>query len=134
MTKFFKKCKNYYFWPMNFPQNILFGFFFLVQNKYHCTKFPNKLVTGFQPTRASDERTHARRDKHEFTRPLRLNPGVEVSQVKPVLKDIVPANIYLFKVNNRNTRRHLCRSGVFIVNFEHISHLFLVLLLLTLNK
>ena len=25
-------------------------------------------------------------------------------------------------------------SGVFIVNFEHISHLFLVFLLLTLNK
>ena len=26
------------------------------------------------------------------------------------------------------------RSGVFIVNFEHISHVFLVFLLLTLNK
>ena len=26
------------------------------------------------------------------------------------------------------------RSGVFIVNFEHISHLFLVFLLLTLNR
>ena len=36
--------------------------------------------------------------------------------------------IYLFNVNNR--RR--C-SGVFIVNFEHISHLVLVFLLLTLN-
>ena len=30
-------------------------------------------------------------------------------------------------------RRHWCRSGVFIVNFEHISHLVLVFLLLTLN-
>ena len=29
--------------------------------------------------------------------------------------------------------RHWRRSGVFIVNFEHISHLFLVFLLLTLN-
>ena len=29
---------------------------------------------------------------------------------------------------------HWLRSGVFIVNFEHISHFFLVLLLLTLNK
>ena len=28
---------------------------------------------------------------------------------------------------------HICRSGVFIVNFEHISHLVLVFLLLTLN-
>ena len=31
-------------------------------------------------------------------------------------------------------RRHWRRSGVFIVNFEHISHLFLVFLLLTLNN
>ena len=30
--------------------------------------------------------------------------------------------------------RHWCRSGIFIVTFEHISHLVLVLLLLTLNK
>ena len=56
------------------------------------------------------------------------------------------ANIYLIKVNSRNTRKrwkltiktpdrlHWCRSGVFIINFEHISHLFLVFLLLTLNK
>ena len=53
-----------------------------------------------------------------------------------------PANICLFKANNRSTRKryeicsklriktskrgHLRRSGVFIVNFEHISNLFLV--------
>ena len=41
------------------------------------------------------------------------------------------ANIYLIKVNIRNTRR---RSGVFIANFEYILHLFLVFLLLTLIK
>ena len=51
------------------------------------------------------------------------------------------AHIYLFKVNNRNTRRryeicskltiktperrHQRRSDVFIVNFEHISHIFI---------
>ena len=62
----------------------------------------------------------------------------------------IPAGIYLLKVNNRNTRtrceicskltintperRNWRRSGVFIVNFEHISHLVLVFLLLTLNK
>ena len=50
-----------------------------------------------------------------------------------------PANIYLYKINNKNTRikfeiclkltiktperRQLRRSGVFIVNFEHISHI-----------
>ena len=61
-----------------------------------------------------------------------------------------PGNIYLFKVNNRDTRkkceicskltikimeqRHWLRSGVFIVDFEHTSHLFLVSLLLNLNK
>ena len=56
------------------------------------------------------------------------------------------AIIYLFKANNRNRRKRceICskltmkrpeqnnwrRSGVFIVNFMHISHLFLVFLLL----
>ena len=52
------------------------------------------------------------------------------------------ASIHLFKVNNAATRT-LCKiylnfpiktCGVFIVNFEHISHLFLVFPLLTLNK
>ena len=58
---------------------------------------------------------------------------------------LVPIGIYLLKFNNRNTRtcpkltiktperRQWRRSGVFIVNFEHISHLVLVFLLLTLN-
>ena len=60
------------------------------------------------------------------------------------------ANIYLFKDNNRNTRkgyeicskltiqtpelRQRCCSDAFVVNSKHISHLFLVFLLLTLNK
>ena len=58
--------------------------------------------------------------------------------------EVFPASIYLLKVNNRNTRtrrelcskltiRHWHRPGIFIVNFEHTSHLALVLLLLTLN-
>ena len=61
-----------------------------------------------------------------------------------------PAGNYFFRVNNRNTRtrREICsrltikipelrywrRSGIFIVNFEHISHLVLVFLLLTLSR
>ena len=60
-----------------------------------------------------------------------------------------PANIYLLKVNNNNTvkRCEICskvtmntrergkwRSVVFNVNFEHISYLFLMFLLLTLNS
>ena len=48
----------------------------------------------------------------------------------PVL-GLYPANIYLFKVNNRNSkltrkapeRHNWRRSGVFIVNFKYISHL-----------
>ena len=55
---------------------------------------------------------------------------------------LVQASNYMFKVSNNNTRtrrdicskltiktlerRHKLRSGVFIVNFEHISHLVLV--------
>ena len=72
---------------------------------------------------------------------------VEEVVLEFVLTD--PVGIYLLKVNNRNTRarcetcskvnnkdtRVTCwrRSGVFIVNFKHISHLVLVFLLLTLN-
>ena len=61
-----------------------------------------------------------------------------------------PINVYLFEVDNRNTRKrydicskltiktpergHWCCSGVFIVNFEHVSYLFLGFLLVALNK
>ena len=38
----------------------------------------------------------------------------------------------MFKVKKKNTR-HWRRSGVFIVNFKHISHLFLVFQSLNLN-
>ena len=43
----------------------------------------------------------------------------------------------MFKIKDkdtRTTRRQLRRSGVFFANFEHISHLFLVFLLLILIK
>ena len=42
----------------------------------------------------------------------------------------------MFKVNNKKTRMTSAwrRPGVFIVNFEHVSHLFLVFLVLTWNK
>ena len=41
----------------------------------------------------------------------------------------------MFKINNKDTRTTLCcRSDVFIVNFEHISHLVLVFLLLILSR
>ena len=41
----------------------------------------------------------------------------------------------MLKVNKKTPeRRHSRRFGVSIVNFQHISHLFLMFLLLTLNK
>ena len=56
-----------------------------------------------------------------------------------------PTNVYSFKANIRNTRKRCMfkinnkdtrwhRSGVFIVMREHICHLFVMLLLLTLSK
>ena len=68
-----------------------------------------------------------------------------------ILTTPFPAGIYQLKVINRNIRKrceicskltiktperrqhHWCRSGVFNVNFEHIPHLVLVFLWLTLN-
>ena len=54
---------------------------------------------------------------------------------------VFPATIFLFKSNNRNTRERceICSKLIntrttFIVNFEHISQLFLEFLLLTLKK
>ena len=61
---------------------------------------------------------------------------VKISQTflfysKITRKDISnPASNYLFKVNNKDTSR----SGVFIVDFEHISHFVVVFLLLTLSR
>ena len=65
------------------------------------------------------------------------------------MTDLGTVGIFLLKVNNRNTMKrcdicsnltmktpeqHYClRSGIFIVNFEHISYLVQVLLLLNLN-
>ena len=73
-------------------------------------------------------------------------------KIKLSLKDFFSqcniARNYMLEVNNRNTRCKICSkliiktpeirhwrcSGVFIVNFEPISHLILVLLLLTLSR
>ena len=64
--------------------------------------------------------------------------------------EIYPPNNYLFKTNNKNTKKRckICLkstiktperllwrySGVILANFEHNSHLFLVFLLLVLNS
>ena len=80
-----------------------------------------------------------------------------LTQCKPVLQRpkklqktnaFFPSANHMFKVNNKNTRCEICstltiktpewrqwrHSGVFIVNFEHVSHLVLVFLLLTLSR
>ena len=49
------------------------------------------------------------------------------------LENPYPADIYLFKVKYVQFNEKAI-SCVFIVNFEHVSQLFLVFLLLTLNK
>ena len=61
------------------------------------------------------------------------NRKIELDSIVMLYQNTILAGIYLLKVNNRNTRRWR-RSGDFIVNFEHISNLVLVFLLLTLNR
>ena len=81
--------------------------------------------------------------------PVKMTIGIFFSSYAFLFWNDFPAGIYLLKVNSRNTRtrckmcskltikvevrRQWRRSGIFIVNFEHISHLVLVLLLLILN-
>ena len=57
----------------------------------------------------------------------------------PTRKHLV--NIYLFKFNNRNTRKRseICakltiKTTVFMVKVEHFSHFFLILILFTLDR
>ena len=80
---------------------------------------------------------------------LRLNIRRIKSLHGPWKKSTFPTGIFLLKVNNRISRtrcevyskstiktpvrRQWHRSGVFIFNFKHISHLVLVFLLLTLK-
>ena len=70
-------------------------------------------------------------------------------QLLLLIQNTPQENIYILKVNNANTRKRceICsklplktpdrfywrHSGIFIVNFEHISHLSLMFVLLTFN-
>ena len=73
-----------------------------------------------------------------------------INQILKPKKELIPATNYMSKVNNRNTKTRCEISseltikrperwqwghfGVIIVNFEHISYLALVFLLLTLSR
>ena len=72
------------------------------------------------------------------------------SKIKALYEPSKPASICLFQVNNGDFRTmygicsrltqktpeqcHRCRSGVFIITFEQISHVVLLLPFLTLKK
>ena len=74
----------------------------------------------------------------------------QISEMVLFVTIAIAASNYMFKVNNRNTRTrckicskltikipercHWRRFGIFIVNFERISHLVLVFLQLTLSR
>ena len=78
-----------------------------------------------------------------------VNSNISWKSGQMVHVNAFPCGIYLLKVNNRNTRtrceisskltiktpeqRQWRRSGVFIVNFTHISHLILMFQMLTSN-
>ena len=81
----------------------------------------------------------------------RRNLAKRTSHENLILSDSVyPGGNYMFKVNDRSTRtrreicsklrvkapeqRHWRRSSALIVNIEHIQHLVLVFLLLTLSR
>ena len=75
--------------------------------------------------------------------PRQTHPVVLIDTSEHIHYNIAnPAGIYLLKVNNRNTRTkcEICSKltmkipGIFTINFEHISHLVLVFILLTLNN
>ena len=98
------------------------------------------------------------RQMFTFLHPLKISENLRISVFRTYEKErltqngllISLANIYRFKVNNRNTRKrwemyskltiktperhHWRRFGVFIVNFEHISHFLLVFLSLTFDQ
>ena len=102
------------------------------------SRYYNKLITSAIFRHRSCYDTHVRNW---------LESWVNFSKI---MDDPYSANKYMLKVNNRNSRKwseicskltikiserhHRCRSEAFIINFEHIFYLFLVFLLLTLNK
>ena len=135
---------NEVIWEGLFPIFCLFlSFYQLIWNLFHLSICPRILANNFCK----------RKIKFDF---LSCFVTISLKILRIFLRSLhnifeyCPANIYLFKSNNRNSRKrcevyskltiktterpYWCHSGVFIVNFEHISHLFLVFLFLTFSR
>ena len=128
------------------------------QPLYHIQDFVMRINTCALETKflqgpnkhSFDNVTQNLRQSQKSRPSLELYPIQFFSIDNWLLSKKCPPNSYLFKVNNTKIRkkfdicskftiktiewRHWRRSCVFIVNFEHISHLSLLFLLLTLNK
>ena len=65
---------------------------------------------------------------------LHSQPTLAITCSKLTIETREQSEIYSKLTIRTPERRHWPRSGVFIVNFEHISHLLLVFLLLTLSR
>ena len=94
--------------------------------KYLFHQIPSKILFLHKNYKASELRDRAR--------PL-LSLPLCIRESPPSQTQTLEKGVKYVKVKNRKTRqRQWLRSGVFIVNFEDIWHLFLVLLLLTLKR
>ena len=116
-----------------------------LQQIYEKVYFPGFLSSGFLLQLC----LHKQIGHIKFKKTLLVTTKKKSTNLQSELERI-PANIYLFKVNNINNRKRseicskltiktpettsMTSSGVFIRNFEHISHLLLVILSLTLKQ
>ena len=125
-------------------------------NRFLCVKkSPNTedfLVRIFLHSDWIGKYAHLTYLRHGWLEKYNLHKNLKVTNLGPMFPPInCPANIYLLRVNKKNTRTmceicltkltintpkqcHWRCSSVFIVNFEHILLIILVFLFLTLNK
>ena len=137
---------------LNIRSEIWRGSLILLNKKYSIlngNSEPNEFISYMSFSGSISRNDKGQRDMSDKG----LNwPGwsEEIFQTNICEKSPIPAGIYLFKINNRNTRticeiysmltiktpkrRQWRRSGLFIVNYEQNSHIFLVFPLLILNK
>ena len=105
---------------MNLRQKLELSNFMKVQDNFHkenlSANLDNKALQFFNTGRS-----------HLTTQPVFTYSKLTIETLE---QDVKYAHSLTIETPERHQWRH---SGVFIVNFEHISHLLLVFLLLTLN-